>query len=49
MYAEITVMSPTSILHPHYFQQSSLHLNKTRVSSNEMVGYFSFWVSFVII
>src|SRR6218665_145032 len=42
IYAELTVINPTSIYGPNYFHQSHFHFNKERFSSNVRVGYIIF-------
>src|SRR6218665_3651704 len=39
IYAELSVINPTSIYRPNYFHQSLFHFNKERFPSNVRVAY----------
>src|SRR6218665_3611956 len=41
IYAELSVINPTSIYRPNYFHQSHFHFNKERFSSNVYGSFIS--------
>src|SRR6218665_2345925 len=47
IYAELSVINPTSTYRLNYFHQSHFHFNKERFSSNVRVVYIDFWANFV--